>query len=60
MHAEAHKIMENYIEELKVEPKMILENVPEAEQIFTVEELTTLALDWKQFERFLEITKDAY
>ena len=59
-HAEAHKKMDNYLEELKVEPKVILENVPEADQVFTVEEITTFGLDWNQFERILEIMKEAY
>ena len=59
-HAEAHKKMDNYLEELKVGPKVILENVPEADQVFTVEEITTFGLDWNQFERILEIMKEAY
>ena len=58
-HEEAHKKMENYLEELKVEPKEILENVPEADQVFTVEEITTFGLDWKQLERILAM-KEAY
>ena len=38
-----HIEMEKYIEELHVESRMILENIPEAELVFTAEEITTLA-----------------
>ena len=59
-HAEAHKKMEEFIEELNVESTKLLENVPEDELVFTVEEITTFGLEWKQMERILKIAKEAY
>ena len=54
-HAEAHTKMEKLVEELHVESIMILENVP---VVFTVEEIKTFGLEWKQ--RIPEIAKEAY
>ena len=52
--------MEEFVEELNVESRMLLENVDEDELIFTVEEITTFGLDWKQMRRIIEIAKEAY
>ena len=59
-HADAHRKMEKFLGDLHVESRMLLENIPEAEIVFTVEEITTFGLDWKQIERILEIAKEAY
>ena len=52
--------MKMYIEELHVESRKILENVHEDDMVFTVEEITTFGLEWKQLEMILEITREAY
>ena len=53
-----HKQIKTRLEQLILDSKKTIENVPDEEPVFTAEELATFGLDWKVFEELCGLSKD--